>query len=80
MTTAIELPDKLAKQAKEVAALHGQTLDQFLLQALERAVAEDCAVHFRQRLETMAQENAAAWQGKKSALEYLFEERAASCH
>lgn len=80
MTTAIELPDKLIKRAEAVAAMHGQTLDQFLLQALERVVAEDRAVNFRQRLETMAQENATAWQGKKSALEYLFEERAASCH
>ena len=36
-----EIPDELHRQAKAEAALKGVTLRDFLIQALERAVAED---------------------------------------
>lgn len=79
MATVVELPDELIEQAKAIAATHSQDLGQFLRQAVEQAIADSRAMDFRQQLEALAQENAAAWRGDKPALEQLFEDRAARC-
>ena len=86
MKTTIEMRDDLLQLAKAAALARGWSLKQLVNQAVEhelgRAVgqpdqdsAQQRAEHFSVEVTRLAEQNSAAWNSDKSALEQLFEDR-----
>lgn len=83
MKTTIEMPDKLFRKAKALAALRGQSLKELITAAMERELAsgepttarEPAIKDYLAKLEAFAQTNAAAWKTDRTAENAIAEMR-----
>lgn len=89
MKTTVEMPDDLFRSAKAVAALRGQSIKQFITQAVTAAlrnplntpapsgpVSDSAAADsFSHELATLAAQISTAWQGPQDAEAAIREQR-----
>lgn len=85
MKTTIEIPDELFRKAKATAALHGQSMKQFITQILQREMGEipatsgatrkKAAASFDKELEALALRVSRDWQNDVDATQAIRDQR-----
>ena len=83
MKTTVQLPPKLLRRVKTVAARRRQTLTQLVTAAIQREVtvplsaepSDLSTAEYVRRIEAFARANAAAWKTKKTAVQAIAEQR-----